>query len=141
MKNKRKGISMVSLVVIITVMIILTRAIVIAVITNSPTTKANEVVYKKNLQTLSESLQIYLLDCQVKSEQFDKEKLYIDKDSNPSLAEVFTNITEEYEESIIIENGILKVKDTAGYMEVKWAEELGIEIYKTGSIIKILKLT
>ncbi len=116
--NKRKGISLIVLVITILVMIILAGVVVVSLQKNNPIQKAKEAVGTSNLISIKEELEMYKIN-----------ELSLEKDTNinMSFAEADKNlksIPAELKNSVLVENGMLGVKYSKLTEEVqKFAKE------------------
>ena len=119
--NKRKGISLIVLVITILVMIILAGVVVVSLSKNSPIEKSKEAEFKSNLSAFNESLGI---GASAKlGEGVLKENM--DAATYEDIKEYISMFKKDYVGKIEIEDGIL-IYVGSDDKERKWADEIGI---------------
>ncbi len=121
--NKRKGISLIVLVITILVMIILAGVVVVSLQKNNPIQKAKEAKFKSDVSSFASELEIGLSNKISEDTTFKKE----DADANTfnNIKEYINSFTKSYENKLVIVDGEL-VYSGRNLQEKKWAEEIGI---------------
>ncbi len=95
----KKGISLITLVISIIVIIILAGAIILTISKNNPIASAKEAVFKGDVSTIQEQLNIYATDQFLKtSGEFDSNTM------NGKVSDYVSNLT-KYDDKIKILNG------------------------------------
>ena len=101
--NKRKGISLIVLVITILVMIILAGVVVVSLSKNNPIDRAKEAVGITNLSSLKEELEMYKLN---KVSNGENPNISLNKEDTEKILK---NIPSKLKNNVIISNGILGV--------------------------------
>ena len=140
--NKRKGISLIVLVITILVMIILAGVVVVSLQKNNPIEKAKEATFKQSLAQIGEELEMFCVNEKAQNSEFNKETLYASKSSlefNTKIEAFGKNIYDiipslkdsKYRNQVEVIAGSLYYK-TPDKKEIPWLRELGI--YYTGIV-------
>ncbi len=124
--QKKKGISLIVLVITIIVMIVLAGAIVLTLSNSGIINKSSEAVFKQNVRNYQTELSLYLSEELMKSPTMNIMTVNI---TGNSIKEIIASISDEDLMKFEITFGKLKYIGTEED-EKKWAEELGI---KTGN--------
>ncbi len=140
--KESKGITLISLVVTIIVLVILSGVVITNAISGN-IEKARQVSVQNDLKTFEEKVQIYKTNKEIKDgDEFEGESLYADENdlkyntkSEEEKGNIYTIIPEaeeKYKGKIFIEKGVM-VFDSTDEKENKWAKEVGIQT--TGILI------
>ena len=145
--NKRKGISLIILVITILVMIILAGVVVVSLQKNNPIEKAKEATFKQSLAQIGEELEMFCVNEKAQNSEFNKETLYANKNSlafNTKIEASGKNIYDiipslknsKYKNQIEVIQGGLYYR-TPDKKEIPWLRELGIHYtgIVTGTVI------
>ena len=109
--NKRKGISLIVLVITILVMIILAGVVVVSLSKNNPIEKAKEAKYKNNFSTLKEALSLHVTN--KLTEGIKKDDInYITEEE---LKNVFNGQETDFKGRLVVEKGELYVTNIQKY--------------------------
>lgn len=103
--KKKKGISLIVLIVTIIVIIILAAAVILTLNKNNTLSSAKEAVFRQDIATMKEELEIYKANITYKGE--NPETLNADKKSDPSVQEIITSMSNKYANIFKIEKGKL----------------------------------
>jgi len=103
--KKKKGISLIVLIVTIIVIIILAAAVILTLNKNNTLSSAREAVFRQDIATMKEELEIYKANITYKGE--NPETLNADKKSDPSVQEIITSMSNKYANIFKIEKGKL----------------------------------
>ena len=134
--NKRKGISLIVLVITILVMLILSGVVIVSLSKNSPVEKAKEATFKTDLKSFLDELSLFTVNKIAEDGKFNISSLIADKNictyntqkvgSENSIIDVLTSIKEsKYKDKIeIIQGNLYYVNPTK--KEQEWLLELGI---------------
>ena len=120
--NKRKGISLIVLVITILVMIILAGVVVVSLQKNNPIEKAKEANFKENLSSFNQILHLQVAQ-DVLLDKNNEKVSYLYKAED--IKKVIPEFKEEYAEYVNISNGKLVYCGPKGNEE-KWANDVGI---------------
>ena len=120
--NKRKGISLIVLVITILVMIILAGVVVVSLQKNNPIEKAKEANFKENITSFNQILNLQVAQ-DVLLDKNNEKGSYLYKYED--IKKVIPEFKEEYVEYINISNGKLVYCGPKGNEE-KWANDVGI---------------
>ncbi len=135
-QNKSKGITLISLVITIIVLLILA-GVTIAMLTgdNGIIGKAGEAKFKTELSAVAEEYDLYVIERTSKDRNFEEGALYAGKN-----ALIYDSITEEGNIYTVLKNSDKKYVDnfevikgelfyfTQNEQEKKWAQEIGIKV-------------
>ncbi len=95
----KKGISLITLIISIIVIIILAGAIILAISKNNPFESAKEAVFKGDISTIQEQLNVYVADQFLKTAgEFDSNTM------NGKVSDYLSNLT-KYDDKIKVLNG------------------------------------
>lgn len=123
--KKDKGISLIVLIITIIVIIILAGAVILTLANNNPINKANESVFKNDLDTFRTELIIYHASKFSNSGgKYNQSELQAGQDTITDIIKSLEN-NKKYEGKLYIENGEL-VYICTGTIEDDWAEQIGI---------------
>ena len=120
MNVKKKGISLIVLVITIIVIIVLAVAVILSIANNNPIENAKKARFLNDLKTIQEEINLY------------NSKAYADAKSNgteyvPAKIEDIKS-AEKYKEKIEICSGKVVLKNEVTDEEKKWAEESNIKV-------------
>ncbi len=101
MYERRKGISLIVLVITILVMIILAGVVIVSLQKNNPVEKAKEATFKTNIVSMIEKLNMYTLNNNI----FDSKELTLK--TKEEMSKVFTDFTKEQLEDFEVFEGNL----------------------------------
>ena len=143
--NKRKGISLIVLVITILVMLILSGVVIVSLSKNNPIEKAKEATFKQDLISIGEELEMFITNQLAQNSMFNKETLFATKNSctfntNTNYKNIYDIITTlkgtKYKNQIEIKRGELYYK-TPDKKEIAWLRDLGIHYtgIVTGTVI------
>ena len=144
--NKRKGISLIVLVITILVMIILAGVVVVSLSKNNPIEKAKEATFKQDLAQIGEELEMFIATKIAEMPEFKKQTLQADSKrctyndiASPKEKNIFDIIPSlkgtKYKDKLEIIQGVLFYR-TPSKKEIAWLDEIGV-FYKgiqTGGI-------
>ena len=105
MKEQKKGISLIVLVITIIVMIILASAVIITLSNSNIITKAKEAVLKTDVKSFTQELSVSLADKKVENPSLDIKK--ITETNVEEIKKYIPNFDEKYAGKIFIQNGEL----------------------------------
>ena len=147
MKNKRKGISLIVLVITILVMIILAGVVVVSLQKNNPIEKAKEATFKQSLAQIGEELEMFCVNEKAQNSEFNKESLHASKNnlafntktesSGKNIYDVIPSLKDsKYKNQVEVIQGMLFYR-TPDKKEIPWLKELGIHYtgIVTGTVI------
>lgn len=124
---KRKGISLIVLIITMVVIIILGTAIVVNLAKTSIINNAKEATVKQDFKTLQDELSLHIANEYVNTKGEFKAETFtvVDKDE---IAEILPTIKNtKYSDYVIIENGKIAIVDTMPEPDKTWAmESLGV---------------
>ena len=144
--NKRKGISLIVLVITILVMIILAGVVVVSLQKNNPIEKAKEARFKEDLSAIGSELELFYINEVSLNSEFNKETMHADRGkceyntSNGTVKNIYEVIpslkNSKYKNQIEIIQGNLFYR-TPDKKEIPWLRELGIHYtgIVTGTVI------
>ena len=120
---KKKGISLIVLIITIVVIIILATAIIVNIAQTNLIENSNEAVVKQDFKTMQDELTMYKADKYVESRgNFKAEDL--DITNKKQIAEIIPSIVgTKYEEYVVIEDGRIAISEDMPEKERKWAKE------------------
>ena len=137
MKERKKGISLIVLVITIVVIIIIATVVILTLNENNPVGRAREATFKSDLKTIEEEYAMYISNRSVESEgRFELDSLsasenrleYNTKEGTEgSIYEVIPSAKKKYEGEFEIIKGELYYKGQAEDKLI-WAKEVGIGI-------------
>ena len=113
---KRKGISLIVLVITIVVIIILAAAVILSLGKNNPVESARQAQKAQDFANMQTELDMYISTKYANTlGEFDKNTFNVDKTTEPSISEVLTSIKgTKYEDTISIVNGKISQKINPG---------------------------
>ena len=117
----KKGISLITLIITIIVVIILAGVIIFSISKNNPVDKANEAVFKQNLATYKDELEMYHLN-EISKNNGDYDRKTLNKDES-NIKEVIKSMKEEDTKKFEIVEGELVYKGDKEE-EKEWTEEV-----------------
>lgn len=140
--KKSNGITLISLVITIIVLVILSGVVITNAISGN-IERAKQVAVQNDLKTFEEKVQIYKTNRQIKDgDEFEGESLYADEnelkyntkseDERGNIYTIIPEAEEKYKGKIYIEKGVM-IFDSTDDKENKWAKEVGIQT--TGILI------
>ena len=116
--NKKRGISLIVLVITIIVVVILAVAVILSIVNNNPIEQAKKAKFQSNLKTMQEELNMY-----ISTQVTDKLGEFNIADENytdyEDIKSKITSMTEDWKDKIIINNGSLFFTG-----ESEWAYEI-----------------
>ena len=123
---KKKGISLIVLIITIVVIIILATAIIVSLARTNVIENANEATVKQDFRTLQDELNMYIADRFADTRgDFELEDLNADSTTNPSVYDVLPSLSRtKYKDDVVIVNGKLAFKDTMNAQIKAWATEV-----------------
>ena len=93
MKNKKKGISLITLVITIIVIVVLAAAVVLALSRNNPIENAKEATFKSDVKNLQEQLNMYISKQTIDTlGKFKVRDLDLNETTTPNINEILTSI-------------------------------------------------
>ncbi len=121
MNKRKKGISLIVLVITILVMIILAGVVVVSLQKNNPIEKSKEAKFKSNIATFNEDLSIGA------SNKLGQNVAKVDMDASTyeEIKEYIYSFEKEYVGKLEVVDGILVYAGT-DVNEKKWAKEVGV---------------
>lgn len=128
MKKYSKGISLIVLVITILVILVLVGAVVLVLQKNNTLNQANEALFKNDVKTFMEELNVNLLNKLTENPEVNISQINANKYSMPSIMDYIDsmNSSTKYQEILAIENG--KLVYIGKYEnERKWAREVNVE--------------
>ena len=145
--NKRKGISLIVLVITILVMIILAGVVVVSLQKNNPIEKAKEATFKQSLAQIGEELEMFCVNEKAQNSEFNKESLHASKNnlafntkkesSGKNIYDIIPSLKDsKYKNQVEVIQGNLFYR-TPDKKEIPWLRELGIHYtgIVTGTVI------
>ena len=113
---KRKGISLIVLVITIVVIIILAAAVILSLGKNNPVESARQAQKAQDFANMQTELEMYISTKYANTlGEFDKNKFNVDKTTEPSITEVLKSIEgTKYEDTISIVGGKIMQKVNTG---------------------------
>ena len=134
--NKRKGISLIVLVITILVMIILAGVVVVSLQKNNPIEKAKEATFKQSLAQIGEELEMFCVNEKAQNSEFNKESLHASKNnlafntkkesSGKNIYDIIPSLKDsKYKNQVEVIQGMLFYR-TPDKKEIPWLKELGI---------------
>ena len=124
---KRKGISLIVLIITCVVIIILATAIIVNIAQTNMIENAKEAVVKQDFKTMQDELTLYIADNYADTlGKFKSEDLKVTEKTD--IAKIIPSIVgTEYEEYVVIEDGNIAISEDMPEKERKWAmEALGL---------------
>jgi len=107
MINRKKGISLVVLIITIIVILILVSAILISFNSSNPINKSKEARFKSDLKSFNEQLLANHSDKEISDSDYDREEINVELNNYPKMKLYIPDITEEYCKKLFIEKGRL----------------------------------
>ena len=145
--NKRKGISLIVLVITILVMIILAGVVVVSLQKNNPIEKAKEATFKQSLAQIGEELEMFCVNEKAQNSEFIKDTLHASKNSlafntktessGKNIYDIIPSLKDsKYKNQVEVIQGMLFYR-TPDKKEIPWLKELGIHYtgIVTGTVI------
>ena len=127
MNKRRKGISLIVLVITILVMIILAGVVVVSLQKNNPIEKAKEANFKTDVSSFASELGVGLSNSLVENSSVKPEEIFANKFVD--MKKYINSFSKKYENKLVIINGKL-IYIGGDSKEKKWSEECGIEVFK-----------
>ena len=118
---KKRGISLIVLVITIIVIIILAVAVILSVANNNPIENAKKATFQNDIITLKEELDLY-----IQKQYADSQGTYNVSDLNKSgedIKNILPGIKDKYIGKIAINGGSLEYTDESNMQEYNWASE------------------
>ena len=118
---KKRGISLIVLVITIIVIIILAVAVILSIANNNPIENAKKAAFQNDIATLKEELDLY-----IQKQYADSQGTYNVSDLNKSgedIKNILPGIKDKYIEKIAINGGSLEYTDESNMQEYNWANE------------------
>lgn len=134
---KKRGISLIVLLITIIVMIILAGVVIIGIVKDNPIEKAAEATFKTDLTLFKNELNSYHVSEKAKSRKYDSRDINA---SGEEMKKYISSITDKYIKQLEIVNGKIVFIGTAGN-EIEWSEDSDIEAINSvkTSILSISK--
>lgn len=107
MINRKKGISLVVLIITIIVILILVSAILVSFNSSNPINKSKEARFKSDLKSFNEQLLANHSDKEIVDTDYDREDINVELNNYPKMKLYIPDITEEYCKKLFIEKGKL----------------------------------
>ncbi len=154
--NKKRGISLLVLIITIIVMIILASAVILSITSNNPISKANETKVKTDLTALKDEYNNFyssaLFDNVSNTKGYYTDKMNITKEGNiiykgkvvnegenNSLANIMPSIVgTEYEGKVFVADGKIYIDNRDQFLseeQQEWAKEVGINVLNEGEVL------
>ena len=137
MKEDKRGISLIVLVITIVVIIIIATVVILTLNENSPVGRAREATFKSDMKTIEEEFAMYVSNKSVESKgKFELETLNAGEDNiiyntkegeGGNIYEVIPSAKKKYEGEFEIIKGELYYKGSSEGKLI-WAKEIGIKI-------------
>ena len=121
--NKRKGISLIVLVITILVMIILAGVVIVSLSKNNPVNKAKEATFKTDVSTFEGDLSFYLANSLAENSTLKMED--VDAAGYSEIKKVINSFAEKYADKFEVVDGEL-IYIGADDKEEVWAAEVGL---------------
>lgn len=148
--NKKYGISLITLVITIIVIIILAGAVILSLSNSNPLNSANKAVFKSNLSEYNSELELWTIDKYGKGMGiFDPESVNANnsdiKYEGLNIQDIIKSMSDTDAKKFVIENGVLKYNvngEGATEQEAEWAnsdyegEQPPEETYADATIVK-----
>ena len=118
---KKRGISLIVLVITIIVIIILAVAVILSIANNNPIENAKKAAFQNDIATLKEELDLY-----IQKQYVDSQGTYNVSDLNKSgedIKDILPDIKDKYIGKIAINGGSLEYTDESNMQEYNWANE------------------
>ena len=118
---KKRGISLIVLVITIIVIIILAVAVILSIANNNPIENAKKAAFQNDIATLKEELDLY-----IQKQYVDSQGTYKASDLNKSgedIKDILPDIKDKYIGKIAINGGSLEYTDESNMQEYNWASE------------------
>ena len=137
--NKRKGISLIVLVITILVMIILAGVVVVSLQKNNPIEKAKEAEFKTSVTSFLDELNLYHTQMLSNNQgSYEQNRINANKDNivyigsgqidtNGNIKNLIPSMTGKYLDILEVQSGKL-IYTGSNTNEIKWSTELGISI-------------
>ena len=127
MNKRRKGISLIVLVITILVMIILAGVVVVSLSKNNPIEKAKEANFKTDVSSFASELGVGLSNSLVENSSVKPEEIFANKFVD--MKKYINSFSKKYENKLVIADGKLTYIG-GNSKEEKWSEECGIEVFR-----------
>ena len=131
---KKRGISLIVLVITIIVIVILAVAVILSIANNNPIENARKAAFLNDMSTLKSELNLYIQKKYADSQgKYDASKLTADKDSllengenqeGKTIKDVLTSMNDKYLNKIRINSGNLEYFSDDDMKEYSWAKEV-----------------
>ncbi len=118
---KKRGISLIVLVITIIVIIILAVAVILSIANNNPIENAKKAAFQNDIATLKEELDLY-----IQKQYVDSQGTYKASDLNKlgeDIKDILPDIKDKYIGKIAINGGSLEYTDESNMQEYNWASE------------------
>ena len=118
---KKRGISLIVLVITIIVIIILAVAVILSIANNNPIENAKKAAFQNDIATLKEELDLY-----IQKQYADSQGTYKASDLNKlgeDIKDILPDIKDKYIGKIAINGGSLEYTDESNMQEYNWASE------------------
>lgn len=123
MKNRKKGISLIVLVITIIIIIILATMIIVNIANSNPIGKASEAVIKSDFKTMQEELTFYIASQYENDYNYDPKNLNADYTTTPSVYDIITVLKDsKYDGHVTIVKGEIVVD--ANMPGSEWANDV-----------------
>lgn len=136
MKSKKRGISLIVLVITIIVSVILLSVILINLDKNNPIGSAKEVKFKTDIENFIDEISITYTNKKTEDVSFKFSKMNVkigDKSESTGeykIKEYIPSITDEYIDRLGIDEGVLVFKESDfSDEEIDWLKEEGAKVY------------
>ena len=130
---KKRGISLIVLIITIIVVIILASIIILSFIQNNPIKKAQEAKFKTEVSQFKEELLMTHANNLAEHKRYKSESVNVEVGNYSLMKSYIPSITEEYADRLYIKNGELAYVDENNSKydedEYEWVSELGIKKY------------
>lgn len=129
---KKKGISLIVLILTIIVVIILASVVIMTISKNNPVESAKEATFKEDIRSFQNDLEIYVGSEVLKDYSGVRDKITTSNESlKEEMNQYIKSFKEKYEGKIGIENDeIVYFKEKVTDKEEKWLQDLGIKSKK-----------
>ena len=133
-KEKRRGISLLTLVITIMVIAILSTVVILILVNNNPIENAKQSVFKNDIIAMQEELNTYITNKRVlTSGTYDETSLYANKESlqeegskvdGKTIKDVIKTMEKKYLDKIEVIAGKLEYTNLKNIKELEWADEI-----------------
>ena len=140
---KKRGISLIVLIITIIVVIILATIIILSFNKNNPIKKAQEAKFKTEVSQFKEELLMTHANNLAENKRYKSESVNVEVGNYSSMKAYIPSITEDYAARLYIKNGELAYVDEGNSEydedEYEWVSELGIKKYEVSGATKAAK--